>query len=195
MNVSFRRASQMQNHTKQDSVVCTLYEARAQGMQTYSIKQQEDLRMVFFQVSASVCICPDFECDSRRTCLNPLRRSSQGMYSLLSTLRLWKLLFWSHNQVCTTTYPMASCRCLLLVKSHCTIRYWHWFANLSRKGYSRGSTCARTEHTAAVSICKEASKQTRSSDGISLWGHFTSTFSTFYIFCKVFLRTQHFQCS
>ena len=39
----------MQNHTKRDSVVCTLYEARAQGMQTYSIKQQEDLRMGFFR--------------------------------------------------------------------------------------------------------------------------------------------------
>ena len=44
MNVCFRKASQMQNHPKRDPVVCTLYEARAQGMQAYSIKQQEDLK-------------------------------------------------------------------------------------------------------------------------------------------------------
>ena len=45
MNVAFRRASQSQRNPKRDPIVCTLYEARAQAMQKYSIEQQHELRM------------------------------------------------------------------------------------------------------------------------------------------------------
>ena len=49
MNVAFRRARQNQRNPKRDPIVYTLYEARAQAMQEYSIKQQHELRMGLFK--------------------------------------------------------------------------------------------------------------------------------------------------